>query len=301
MNPHPPLFQTILFADIAGSTRLYDQLGDTLAKQMVDTCIRLMRRIVTTHSGDIVKTIGDEIMCRFDHPDSAAKTAISIEEAVVTVPDLLANGIQLRIGFHHGAVIEEGNDYFGDAVNVAARMTGQAKSGQIITTGTTLDLLNPEFKATARLVDQAQVKGKREAIEIFEIAWGQLEEMTITGTLTGEIVTAPASRDSLMILDLDHQHISISHDHPMVTMGRDESNRIVINDPKVSRLHARIEIRKDKFILIDQSTNGTYVQPQGSQAVLLRRDEIPLEGEGRISLGRSVASASSKIIHYQSL
>jgi adenylate cyclase len=118
---------------------------------------------------------------------------------------------------------------------------------------------------------------------------------------TTRIVTTPAATDALMILDRDDQHISISHDHPMVTMGRDESNRIVINHPKVSRLHARIEIRKDKFILVDQSTNGTYIHPHDGQMILLRQDEIHLRGEGIISLGQKAAQGSPAAIFYQAL
>ena len=287
--------------DLLSSTLLYDRLGDTLAKQMVDMCIRLMGRIIESNAGSVVKTLGDEVMCRFNHPDCAADAAISIEEATATVPDLLSNNIQLRIGFHHGAVIEADEDLYGDAVNLASRMVGQAKAGQIITTRQTLDLLSPKIGACARLVDQAQIKGKQEPIEIFEIAWGQPAEMTLMGTHTGQIVTTPASKDSLMILDLENNHLSISHDHPMVTMGRDDSNRLVIDDPKVSRLHARIEIRKDKFILVDQSTNGTYVYPQDAEMILLRRDEIPLTGEGRISLGKEATPVSKMILRYQIL
>ncbi len=301
MNQAPTLFQTVMFADIAGSTRLYDQLGDALAKNMVDSCIRLMGRIVVANRGGIVKTIGDEIMCRFDHPDAAARAAAAIQEAVSTVPDLLSNNIQLRIGLHHGAVLEDGKDLFGDAVNVAARMAGQAKAGQIITSGPTLGVMSTETAKTARLVDQAQVKGKQNTIEIFELAWGQPEELTLMGTLTGQMVTTPASTDSLMILDFDDQHISVSHDRPVVTMGRDDSNRIVINHPKVSRLHARIEIRKDKFILVDQSTNGTYLHPKSGQMILLRRDEIPLVGEGIISLGQKPGQADPLTVYYQAL
>ena len=301
MSQAPTLFQTVMFADIAGSTRLYDQLGDALAKNMVDSCIRLMGRIVTAHQGGIVKTIGDEIMCRFDQPDAAARAAAAIQEAVSTVPDLLSNNIQLRIGLHHGAVLEDGEDLFGDAVNVAARMAGQAKAGQIITSGQTLGVMSTETAKIARLVDQTQVKGKQNTIEIFELAWGQPEELTLMGTLTGQIVTTPASANSLMILDFDGQHISVSNDHPVVTMGRDDSNRIVINHPKVSRLHARIEIRKDKFILVDQSTNGTYLHPKSGQMILLRRDEISLVGEGIISPGQKPGQSDALTVFYQAL
>ncbi|MGD9368545.1 MAG: FHA domain-containing protein [Desulfobacteraceae bacterium] len=104
--------------------------------------------------------------------------------------------------------------------------------------------------------------------------------------------------DKLLILDLRDQHVSVSHDQPMITMGRDAKNRIAIKNPKVSRLHARIEMRKDRFILTDQSTNGTYIYTTGRKSIHLRRDEYTLEGDGIIYLGKEVTPESPDAIHY---
>lgn len=113
--------------------------------------------------------------------------------------------------------------------------------------------------------------------------------------LRGHIMTKP---DALLILDLRDQHVSVSHDQPVITMGRDAKNRIVIKNPKVSRRHARIEIRKDKFILTDQSTNGTYINPTDGKSIHLRRDECALEDDGIIYLGKEVTPESPDAIHY---
>jgi len=69
----------------------------------------------------------------------------------------------------------------------------------------------------------------------------------------------------------------------------------------VSRVHARIEMRRTKFILVDQSTNGTFILPQGGQMVHLRRDEMPLEGEGLINLGKEATPDAPMVIRYCSL
>ena len=87
----------------------------------------------------------------------------------------------------------------------------------------------------------------------------------------------------------------------MVKLGRDQRNRIVVNHPRVSRLHARLELRKGKFILSDQSTNGTYVYQVDHKMVLLRQDEIILDGEGYISLGQAAAPDSDLAIYFHSL
>ncbi len=293
--------QTILFADIAGSTRLYEKLGDKLARNMVAACFEIMNAVVRAYQGHMVKTIGDGVMGCFASPDAATHAAVGMQEAVSTDGRLAPENVRLHIGFHHGPVIEADNDLYGDAVNVAARMAAQAKAGQIITSRHTLGMLDPKLCATARMVDHARVKGKSDLIEIFEIAWGQPEELTMMGTLTNEMVNTAARQRVLMTLDLQDQHVSIDHEHPAVTLGRDQSNRLVVDNPKVSRLHARVEVRKDKFILIDRSTNGTYVYPEGQEMLLLHRDEVTLDGEGFFSLGQAVNPDSPLAIRYLGL
>jgi class 3 adenylate cyclase len=293
--------RAILFADIADSTRLYDRLGDTAARNLVALAIDLMKAVVRTNAGEVIKTIGDGVMGSFPSADAAAAAAVRLHEAMAMDRRLKSDNLRLRIGFHIGPVIEEDDDLYGDAVNVAARMTSQAKAGQIITSRQTVQMLNKKHRATARMVDQTRVKGKSRLMDIFEITWGQPEELTIMRNNVCEMVAPVSRQHSLMTLKLQRQHISIDLENPIVTLGRNQTNRLVINDPEVSRLHARIEFRKDKFILIDQSTNGTYVYPVGHKMLYLRRDEVLLEGRGFFSLGQEVRPDSPMAVHYMCL
>jgi hypothetical protein len=287
-----------LFADIADSTRLYDRLGDTAARNLVALSIDVMKAVVRANAGEVIKTIGDGVMSRFLSADAAATAAVRLHEAMAMDRRLKSNNLRLRIGFHIGPVIEEDDDLYGDAVNVAARMTAQAKAGQIITSRQTVQTLNKKHHATVRMVDQTRVKGKARLMDIFEITWGQPEELTIMRNNVCEMVTPVSRQHTLMTLKLQRQHVSIDLENPIVTLGRNQTNRLVINNPEVSRLHARIEFRKDKFILIDQSTNGTYVYPGGHKMLYLRRDEVLLEDRGFFSLGQEVRPDSPVAVHY---
>jgi class 3 adenylate cyclase len=291
----------ILFADIADSTRLYDRLGDTVARNLVALAIDLMKAVVRDNAGEIIKTIGDGVMSRFLSADAAAEAAVRLHEAMAVDKRLKSNNLRLRIGFHIGPVIEEDDDLYGDAVNVAARMTAQAKAGQIITSHQTIQMLNKKHCATARMVDQTRVKGKARLMDIFEITWGQPEELTIIRNKVRKMVAPAYRQHSLMTLNLQRQHITIDLKNPIVTLGRNNTNRLVINNPAVSRLHARIEFRKDKFVLIDHSTNGTYVYPVGHKMLYLRRDEALLESRGFLSLGQEVPPSSPMAVHYMCL
>lgn len=296
-----PPSHAILFADIADSTRLYDRLGDTVARKIVALSIDIMKTVVRANVGEVIKTIGDGVMSRFLSADAAAEAAVRLHEAIAMEERLKSNNLRLRIGFHVGPVIEEDNDLYGDAVNVAARMTAQAKAGQIITSRQTIQVLTSKHCASARMVDKTRVKGKARLMDIFEITWGQPEELTIIRNGVREMAAPASIQHSLMTLKFQRQHISIDLENPIATLGRNETNRLVINNPEVSRLHARIEFRKDKFMMIDKSTNGTYIYPVGYKMLYLRRDEILLEGRGFFSLGQEVGPDSPMAVHYMCL
>ena len=290
---------TILFADIAGSTRLYEQLGDIRALELVNNCIQSIHTVAENFHGSVVKTIGDEVMCSFEDADQAGLAAINMHETVANDPEMATYSIRLRIGLHHGIAIREECDFYGDAVNVAARMVGQAKAGQIITTRHTLDLMTSAYRAKARLVDQTRVKGKLALLEIYEIAWGHPEELTMISTYMSGHMGGDGQSETLLVLQHKNQKITVNQKTPVITIGRDATNHLIVDDPRVSRLHARIELRRDKFVLVDQSTNGTYIMPGEGEIVLMRRDEIVLPNKGTISLGQQILPDAPMVIRFQ--
>ena len=123
----PTAMLAVLFADVVGSTKLYDTLGDVTAKQMIDECLAVLQGVVQKYGGRVIKTIGDEIMCVLPSADSGCLAATDMHHKVMALPTVSQVKRSVRIGFHFGPVIEENNDVFGDTVNVAARMAGLAK------------------------------------------------------------------------------------------------------------------------------------------------------------------------------
>ncbi len=125
----------VLFADVAGSTRLYEQLGDAKALSAIGECLALVRDASNGHGGRLIKTIGDEAMVVFPTADQAVIAAAEIQLRMVELVRERNLRLALRIGVHCGSAIEVEGDVFGDSVNVAARMVGLAKSGQVILSG----------------------------------------------------------------------------------------------------------------------------------------------------------------------
>lgn len=286
----------ILFADIAKSTHLYETLGNKKAQNIIGSCISLLSRVTTEHNGTLIKTIGDEIMCTFPCADNAVEAAISMnrELELLIIPDM--PGVvppNIYVGIQLGPVIRDDNDVFGDAVNVAARMVAMAKQRQIITTDKTMEELNSQHKGMGRVIDKTTVKGKSGEINIYEILWEQQD-----ATVMVDDSLEAMKIESRMELEFQGQKIEVDQNRPSVTLGRQNHNDVVVNDTRVSRSHARIEYRRGKFILIDQSTNGTFALIQGKKSIMLRRDEATLLGKGIVGLGREVTDDSPVAIHY---
>ena len=286
----------IMFADIAGSTKLYDTLGDQLARAKVAATLETMSEITRENKGTVIKTIGDEVMCTFPTAEDAGKAAWEMQERFEEEGESNTDGspVSVRIGMHFGPAILTGGDVFGDAVNIAARMAAQAKAKQIITTQDTLDKLPPAMRASTRFVDHAPIKGKKEEIDIFEIIW---QEEDVTRMATGMVINKPTP-EAKLTLTYDGQTIELSKLRPGLVMGRSQNCDLTINEKLASRQHVRIELRRDKFFIVDQSTNGTHVISGDNPEEFLRREEIPLTGSGRISLGRGFSEDPDEVVEF---
>lgn len=287
---------SIMFADIAGSTKLYDTLGDQAARAKVAATIDTMTEITKQNNGTVIKTIGDEVMCTFPTAEDAGTAAWEMQERFEEEAEANTDGspVSVRIGMHFGPAIMEGGDFFGDAVNIAARMAAQAKGKQIITTQDTLDKLPATMRASSRFVDHAPIKGKKEEIDIFEIIW---QEEDVTRMATGMVIDKPTPEATLR-LTYNDKIVELNKKRPGVVMGRSQNCDLTINEKLASRQHVRIELRRDKFFIVDQSTNGTHVLIDNNPEEFLRREEIPLTGNGRISLGRGFSEDPDEVVMF---
>jgi len=293
--PPKTINSAILFADVSGSTKLFETLGDNTARATISACLDSLLAVTLKHSGTLVKTIGDEIMCTFSTADDAAKAAINMQETLEEDMDEETGDdtiLSIRIGFHFGSAIIESRDIFGDAVNVAARMAAQAKGGQIITTQSSVELLSPVLKASSRFVDKTPIKGKKEDIAIYEIIW---QEEDVTRMATSLVTTDERPVVKLKVCYHDKE-ILMDKERSGLVMGRSQNCDLAINEKLASRQHVKIELRKDKFFIIDQSTNGTHVLFDSTQEAFLRREEMPINNNGQISLGRAFNEGPTEVV-----
>jgi adenylate cyclase len=282
----------ILFADVAGSTKLYETLGDAEALQTIGRCLEIMKSVTEEHGGRIVKTIGDESMAVFPLPANAAYAAIAMQVQISSQRTSKGAPLAIHAGFHFGPIIDDNADVFGDSVNVAARLSSLAKAGQTLVSGETVDILSPALRARTRDQDAHTVRGKQSDIRTFELIWQESEEE----------LTAMSTRPAIKPVGLKLRHgareIDLDQNSAPIALGRDAQNDVVIMDRKASRLHARIERRRDKFVLVDVSSNGTYCTVKDEPEIMLRREELILRGSGHISFGHAYADDPAESVEY---
>ena len=288
----------ILFADVVGSTRIYEVMGDARARDMILTCVEIMRTATEINQGTVIKTIGDEIMATFPTADSAMNAASRMQHDIRTRSELQVEGqpIAIRIGGHFGPVVLENRDIFGAAVHTANRMTSQAKAGQIMITASMVDRLAPEWRSAVRQIDVATLRGKASEDELFEVLWQKEDATSMLPALA--LGVSKDRRPRRLRVKIQGQELVLDDRRTNLTIGRAEENDIVIKGNLISRLHARLELSRNKILLVDQSTNGTFVTSREGEESFVRRDSMQLKGEGMIGLGRAPDGNSALTVKF---
>jgi adenylate cyclase len=281
----------VLFAQISGSAALYASLGDSGTAAAVNSCHAGLKAAIEKHGGTVVKTMGDELIARFESADLALQAAAAMQGFMRGQTDKLA----LKVGFNVGPVIQERQDVFGDTVNLASRMASLANPRQILTTRQVVDLLSPFLRSTCRSLYTTTVKGKTEKVALYEAVWHQDKGTTVVGDPGADEASGPA----LLKLSYRGKNWQLDERDDALNAGRDPTSEIVVAGDKVSRHHARIFLRQGKFVIADQSANGTYVRVQQRAEIQLNREEFILLGRGSIGLGQSVADAGDDAIAFE--
>ncbi|MBN8510463.1 MAG: FHA domain-containing protein [Burkholderiales bacterium] len=297
--------RTILFADLRGSTGLFETLGNAEATAVVTQCVAALGPPVAQRGGHVVKTLGDGLMAVFDTPAQAAKAALQMHEALtaVTARGLSQGGgwaalhaLTLQIAVARGEVVDMNGDCFGDAVNVAARLLDHAGDSETLVTGAVLEGLPAAQRRQFRSLDQIVLRGRVEPVPVFVLGGRRTDS---AATQFGD-VAPPVEPDTIRLSWLDHGVSFASRQMPVV-LGRSPQAHYRVDDSRVSRSHARLDWHGGGFQLSDLSYNGTYVRFADGEIVSLRRGSCTLHGRGSIGLGGSPADPTSACVRFEVL
>src|SRR6187431_658012 len=298
MNQHSQT-QAIMFADVSGGPVLFKRVGNEAAKATIDDAVQFMTALTIVHEGTVVKTIGDEIMARFNLVSQACEAAIAIQQRSIKEPRLKDLGI--RIGMAYGDVLITNNDVFGDTVNDAACVAQIARANQIVITQSVIDAMDNSLRRDCQMFDRINIKGDTEKTLIYRLEWEHSShDNRATMVMPIHDITRYVDKFQLELVVNDRTILLLPEQTPF-QIGRDpHKSQLLIENELASREHCHIEFRRGKYVLADHSTNGTFVYlDEQAPPIYLRREELPLQGQGFIGLGQTVTATTPWALHFK--
>jgi class 3 adenylate cyclase len=278
---------SVVFADLVGSTGIFERLGDETAGRFVTQLTTALAKIFEQHHGRVVKLLGDGLFVVFAEEHEAVTACMAIQERLQQHP-LRPGGtgrpVEMQMGIESGEIVEIEGDCYGDAVNSAARLADLAGAQQILTTQRVRAALPAAVQGQLRSLGPMYLRGKSDATEVFRVEWQP--DVENEATVMGASLTPQSAAEGHLDLSIAGQRLQLRPRGESITLGRSMTTDLPVNDSRVSRLHATVEWRGGHFVLADASSFGTWVyfgnQPE---PVVLRRTECYLVGQGQIALG----------------
>jgi hypothetical protein len=290
---------TVMFADLMGSTGVFETIGSARGSRVVTGVTQWIGDIVAAHRGRVVKTLGDGVLAVFPHAPDAISAVVEMQRSHQKriASSSAGTRMPIRIGVARGEVEFVDGDCYGDAVNVASRLSDLTGPHQIWANNLSLEHSVESDGVRFRPLGPITIRGRVEPCQVFQVEW---HVDVSSDFLTMQATLAPAEeqleRDLLggeiELQWLDQRKRFRSHQLP-IHIGRVSQAEFVVNDPRVSRTHARIDWRNGSILLVDVSSYGSWVRFSGGGAdLLLRREECVLHGKGEIALGASFSDLS---------
>jgi adenylate cyclase len=303
------LERTVLFADLRGSTSLYETLGNADATTVVTHSVGLLADVVSRAGGVVVKTLGDGLMAVFADARDGVAAADEMHDTIqnsVSQQGGWPTGfrrhlpmLRLQVALAQGEVVEMAGDCFGDAVNVAARLLDHAGDNETLVTHSVLGSLEEQDQQRFRTLDRLQLRGRVEPVLVHLLASRRTQSDAVA-TAYGDI-TPSYEPEGIRLVWQDLNRIYAGPSLPIV-LGRSPQAAYCIDDSRVSRSHARIDWHGGTFQLTDLSYNGSYVRFSNDPEVLvLRRGTCTLHGVGLIGLGAPPTDDSVPVVRFEVL
>ena len=296
--------KAVIFADLTGSTKLFESQGNTVATQIVTRCTQMLGKHFTQAGGHVVKYLGDGLLVLFDQGelavDAASRTRDVLYDCNLEHIDETGTPLGLKVGIEFGSVIEQRGDCYGDAVNVASRLGDRAESNEILLGESLYARLSESKRLLCTGLDHIAIKGKTGLFRVWRFDWRLTAETTITKPLNLLNERVGLSSTQRADIDMSGRHLQLLPTDGALVIGRSESCGLVIDDRRVSRRHARIEWVGGQCTLTDFSSNGTWVKfGREAEPVILKRDSCVLHGQGIIGLGTSPGDLTSVTFSFQ--
>lgn len=297
---------TVVFTDLHGSTAVFESLGNVRATEMVTQITDWIATQCEAHKGRVIKKLGDGVLAIFSNGQNAVNAVVDLQRAhfksILTNPTDLR--LPMRIGVSSGEIEMVSDDCYGDAINVASRLCDLCGPNQIWASAASLSTVDEAHGVTFRTLGSIGIRGRAEPCSVYQIEWRQ-DEVSEFLTMQGQLDPTYGSGDVDALgkeIELTWMGASkrIKSFELPITVGRVPTAGFVVDDPRVSRSHARLEWRNGSVMFVDTSSYGSWVRFAGGSStdVLLRREECLLHGKGELAFGGSFTDPSVPTVQF---
>jgi adenylate cyclase len=291
----------VLYADVCGSTALYEKFGDTIARADMAKSLEILADVATGLGGEAIKTIGDEIMCAFEDPVKAALAAGEMQAAMNKASEMQQfkmGTIQIKIGWHFGSVGWRDDDLIGEAPVAAQQVIGLANADEILTSKQSIDALPQAMFPQVHPIETIEAEAWDGQLEVYRFPWEQTGEETQFAPPSSEQLRAQ-TQTAEMILVHGAAQFRVGPAQIRCRIGRGEDTDLLVNGKLTSRQHVEIIYRNGRFSVRDESVNGTVIVRDNGEVKTLRREEGAISGSGRLGFGSSPDADPSCVVQFK--
>jgi len=299
---------SVLVAEVTGAAALVEKLGANEAGRAVERAIARAERSVQAYQGSRLPGEEGKLVACFPRSDAAAMAANDMLKRISQLPPVSGVNLAVRVVLHSGRATQATGLADTESTDLALSLLPFAAPGQILLSSDAVSHLSEGMRSNLSSATQLSVTTGGFDMPLHELQPGNFQAMQTNGPLTvpphvpSVMISAqpmpvrpvrdaaPVSRTRLL-LRYHGASLLVSEHKPVLLAGREEANDVIVTDRRASRQHARIEWRAGRFMLIDSSTNGTYLLDEHGVEVLLKHGECELPAHGRIGCGYSPQEA----------
>jgi len=285
---------SVLCADVAADPSLAqspyrEEVGYAVARSE-----KRIRHSLETHGGRLVHHSGNRLIAFFADGQEALRSAIEIQRRIAALPPPAGSPLTVSVGLCAGHRARERRYFPGDGVNPAARLSAVAAPGHILLSVPKRATAFPLLQQAANSVPDLLLNCGQRRLGVFQVAWQQPEPLALRLALAD-----PGDGVGRLCIRYRGVETWLDENQPFTRIGRQPDCDLIVRDPRCSREHGRIERRLERFVWVDQSTNGTFVTLEGQTEVFVRHSELLLAGRGLLSLGAPAAAKGAELVQFE--
>ena len=285
----------ILHAKVTQANSAEEAFSDTRTRHQIERRLTRLEQISMAYYGQISLRFDNGMLISFDSADAALVSACEMQNCCAALPRPSGEKLALCIGLHQCVLKQRSADSVDNTREFVARL---ARIGDgILVSQAMLDGLNQSLKKLAHPLEE----GASDPEKTYVIDWRRENSPSAYGgeSLRPIATQRAAQNGPYLQLHFGLKTLEVSENSPIVTIGRDPSNDLVIDDFHVSRNHCRVARISSGIVLVDQSANGTIVIPNGGSDLLVKNNSMPLTESGFLFFGRPFKGERRNSVKYE--